>query len=272
MEALRQVDSWPVGSVAVAVVRADGAVVGKRGPVEDTFRLASVSKLLTAASVLLAVEEGALELDEAAGPPGSTVRHLLSHASGCHPDERRGLQEPARKRTYSNAGYEWVADVLSDRTGMSFASYADEGLFGPLGMTTARFEGSPAHAGVASVTDLARFAAELQAPRLLHPSTVEQMRTVQFPGLDGLLPGLGMQRPNDWGLGPDIRSTKSPHWTGSRSDPTTFGHFGRAGTFLWVDPVAGAACVCLTDREFGDWSRQLWPPLTDAVLAELAGG
>jgi hypothetical protein len=29
------------------------------------------------------------------------------------------------------------------------------------------------------------------------------------------------------------------------------------------------ACACLTDRPFGDWAKQAWPALSDAVLAEL---
>ena len=271
MDALRLIDEWPVDTVAVAVVRADGTVLGERGPVDRPFRLASVSKLLTAAGVLLAVEEGALGLDDPAGPPGATVRHLLAHASGCHPDEKSGLMAPGRKRIYSNGGYEWLGDVLVEGTGIPFASYLAEGLFQPLGMATATFDGSPAHGAVASVQDLVRFAVELQLPRVLHSSTVAEMATVQFPGLEGLLPGLGVQRPNDWGLGPDIRGEKSPHWMGARSAPGAFGHFGRAGTFVWVDPEAGAACVCLTDRDFGTWSRVAWPPFTDAVLGELAG-
>jgi CubicO group peptidase (beta-lactamase class C family) len=94
---------------------------------------------------------------------------------------------------------------------------------------------------------------------------------VAFPGLTGVLPGFGRQDPNDWGLGFELRDRKSPHWTGGRSSPATYGHFGRSGTFLWVDPQARAACVCLTDREFGPWAARAWPELTDAVLAELAG-
>ena len=53
------------------------------------------------------------------------------------------------------------------------------------------------------------------------------------------------------------------------SSPRTFGHFGQAGTFLWVDPDAGAACVGLTDRDLTDWSVAAWPPFTDGVLAAL---
>jgi CubicO group peptidase (beta-lactamase class C family) len=57
---------------------------------------------------------------------------------------------------------------------------------------------------------------------------------------------------------------------GSRVSPRTFGHFGGSGTFLWVDPEVGLACACLTDLEFGDWAKEAWPRLSDAVLKELA--
>jgi CubicO group peptidase (beta-lactamase class C family) len=77
--------------------------------------------------------------------------------------------------------------------------------------------------------------------------------------------------PNDWGLGFELRNTKSPHWTSSRNSPATFGHFGASGTFLWVDPEAGIACGVLTDLEFADWAKDAWPRLGDAVLAEAAG-
>ncbi len=93
---------------------------------------------------------------------------------------------------------------------------------------------------------------------------------MQFPGLEGVLPGFGRQEPNDWGLGFELRDGKAPHWTGARNSPRTFGHFGRSGTFLWVDPDAGIALACLTDRPFGDWAVTAWPRLADAVLAELA--
>ncbi len=54
---------------------------------------------------------------------------------------------------------------------------------------------------------------------------------------------------------------------GRRNSPATFGHFGRSGTFLWVDPVAGLGVGCLTDRPFGAWAGEAWPALSDAVLA-----
>ncbi|MFI2608726.1 serine hydrolase domain-containing protein [Kitasatospora sp. NPDC018619] len=277
MESLRMIENWPVPHAAAAVVRAaDGAVLGAHGPQQHLFPLASVTKLLTAYAALVAVEEGVFELDDPAGPPGSTVRHLLAHTSGLGFDEDRVFGEPGRRRLYSNAGFGALARALSEAAGIEFSRYAAEAVFEPLGMTDTLVNTahkSPAGAGgLSTVADLARFAAELQAPKLLDPSTVRQAtREVAFPGTSGVLPGYGHQRPNDWGLGFEIRDGKSPHWTGAANSPETFGHFGQSGTFLWVDPRAGAACVVLTDRDFGPWAVEAWPAFSDAVLAELAG-
>lgn len=264
------VQQWPVEAVAVAVVHASGVVLERHGPQDRPFPLASVTKLLSAYAVLLAVEEGAVELDAPAGPPGSTVRHLLAHTSGLAFDSARVLAAPGAKRIYSNTGFEVLADTVSASAGIRFAEYLAEGVLQPLGMAASRLAGSAAHGAVSTCADLTRFAAELQAPTLLAVQTVAEATQVAYPGLDGLLPGYGTQRPNDWGLGFELRGHKSPHWTGSRNSAGTFGHFGQSGTFLWVDPAAGAACIALTNRDFGPWARDTWPPFSDEVLAELA--
>ncbi|GAA4997697.1 serine hydrolase domain-containing protein [Kitasatospora paranensis] len=271
------IEDWPVPNAAAAMVRgADGAVVGTHGVQEHLFPLASVTKLLTAYAVLVAVEEGVFELDDPAGPEGSTVRHLLAHTSGLAFDEHRVMAAPGTRRLYSNAGFDVLADTLAKASGIPFAQYAAEAVFEPLGMLATLINTAhraPAGAGgLSTVADLARFAAELQAPTLLDASTVHRAtREVAFPGLGGVLPGFGHRRPNDWGLGFEIRGDKTPHWTGATSSPETFGHFGQSGTFLWVDPVLGAAVVALTDRDFGPWAAEVWPQFTDAVVAELRG-
>jgi CubicO group peptidase (beta-lactamase class C family) len=119
-----------------------------------------------------------------------------------------------------------------------------------------------------TLDDLLAVAREVRAPTRVARETLDEARAVQFPGLVGVVPGFGRQEPNDWGLGLELRDGKSPHWTGSRNSPRTFGHFGRSGTFLWVDPDADLALACLTDLAFGDWAREAWPRLSDAVLAE----
>ncbi|MFJ4711891.1 serine hydrolase domain-containing protein [Streptomyces sp. NPDC088785] len=269
MQSLALIENWPVPTAAAAVVRADGSVLGTYGPTTHRFPLASVTKPLAAYAALVAYEEGAIELDEPAGPEGSTVRHLLAHTSGLAFDEHKVTSEPGTRRLYSNAGFEVLGDHLAKATDIPFAEYARQAVCEPLGMTSTTLDGSPAKDGVSTVDDLVRFAAEVQAPRLLDPRTVAEAMTVQYPGTKGVLPGYGHQNPNDWGLGFEIRDHKSPHWTGSSSSPRTFGHFGQSGTFLWVDPDAGAACVALTDRAFGPWAAEVWPRFTDAVRAEL---
>ncbi|TDV41864.1 serine hydrolase domain-containing protein [Actinophytocola oryzae] len=269
MESVRAVSDWPVDNAAVAVVSASGEVLGEAGPQAREFRLASVTKLLTAYATLIAVEEGAVEWDQPAGPEGSTVRHLVAHVSGLAFDEHKVMAAPGTRRMYSNAGFEVLADAVHEASGIPFAEYLTEAVLAPLEMESTRLAGTAGAGAVSTCADLARFAAELQAPTLVSPSTLDEATSVAFPGMSGVLPGYGYQENNDWGLGFEIRDHKSPHWTGEASSPRTFGHFGQSGTFLWVDPDAGAACVALADRNFGQWAVETWPVFTDAVLAEL---
>jgi CubicO group peptidase (beta-lactamase class C family) len=260
---------WPVEHVAVAVVGRDGTVLAAAGDQDRTFRLASVTKLLTAYATLVAVEEGAVEWDTPAGPPGSTVRHLAAHASGLAFTGDAVQAGPGTRRIYSNTGFDVLAATVADAAGLAFADYLHQGVCEPLGLTGTRLTGTAAAAGESTAADLARFAAELQAPTVVHPDTLAGAVRVAFPGLAGVLPGYGRQSPNDWGLGFELRAGKSPHWTGATSSPATFGHFGQSGTFLWVDPDAGVAAVALADRDFGEWAQRAWPSWTDAVLAAL---
>jgi CubicO group peptidase (beta-lactamase class C family) len=264
---LATVDSWPVPSAAAAVVVRGRGVVAHHGPVDRPYALASVTKPLTAYAVLLAVEEGALGLDDAAGPAGSTVRHLLAHASGLPLEGTVPLAAPGLRRIYSNSGFDVVSDYVSAAVEMPFADYLTEGVLAPLGMGTTVLRGSAARGGRGSVRDLARFVGELLEPVVLHRSSSDALATVQYAELRGLVPGFGRQDPNPWGLGVEVRGSKSPHWTGPRQSPATFGHFGQSGTFLWVDRDAGVGCVCLTDEPFDAWAAQAWPPFNDAVLA-----
>lgn len=271
-DALALSQTWDVPHASAVVVTADGSAPASAGDQDRVYRLASVTKLLSAYAVLVAVEEGALALDQPAGPPGATVEHLLAHTAGYDFSTTALRAAPGERRLYSNTGFEVLADLLESETGIAFDAYAHEAVFGPLGMTGTTIGDSAAAGGSSSCADLARFAAEVQRPRLLAPATLTRATGVSFPGRRGVLPGFGQQRENDWGLGMEIRGTKTPHWTGSRNSPATFGHFGQSGTFLWVDPDAGAALVALTDKPFGDWAARAWPPFSDAVLDALAAG
>jgi CubicO group peptidase (beta-lactamase class C family) len=270
MQSVRAVAGWPVEHAAVAVVGSGGAVLAAEGPMSREFKLASVTKLLTAYATLIAVEEGAVEWDQPAGPEGSTVRHLIAHTSGLAFDEHKVVARPGNRRLYSNSGFEVLADTVHEASGIPFAEYLTEAVLEPLGMTSSRLAGTAGAGAVSTCDDLVLFAAELLSPTLVAPSTVAEAVTVAFPGLAGVLPGFGYQKENDWGLGFELRDHKNPHWTGRNSSPRTFGHFGQSGTFLWVDPEAAVACVALSDRAFGQWAIDAWPAFTDAVLAETA--
>src|SRR5205809_4811714 len=118
MDALGQIAEWPAAHAAAGVVSGEGvATAGDRGHV---FAWASVTKLFSAYAALIAVEEGTIELDELAGPPGSTVRHLLAHASGLAWDSDKALGRPGQFRTYSNTGIEAFAAHLAERARMPF--------------------------------------------------------------------------------------------------------------------------------------------------------
>ena len=268
MDALSQIEGWGAAHAAVAVLR-DGEVIATRGPRDVELRWASVTKLATALAALVALEEGIVDLDEPAGPEGSTVRHLLAHASGLPFKGSKPIAKPGRRRIYSNPGFEALAGQVEAAAEMPFAEYLRAAVFGPLEMR-AELRGSAAADVHGTLDDLIRFARELQSPTLVAPETFAEATSVQFPGLNGVLPGFGRWEPNDWGLGFELRDAKTPHWTGTHNSPRTFGHFGGSGTFLWVDPDAGLACALLTDREFDDWALEAWPRLSDAVLAEAA--
>lgn len=261
---LATIDQWPVPTVAAATM--NSGRIRRRGPTDAPFALASVTKPLVSLAVLVAIEEGSIRLDDQAGPPGSTVAHLLAHASGLGTDEPTAVAAVGTRRIYSNAGFEALGAHLEAATGLSMATYLDEAIVHPLGLTSTRLTGSPAHGAVSSVDDLLLVCAELMAPRLLAAETLAAATSPKFAELAGVLPGYGPQDPNPWGLGFEIRGHKSPHWTSPRNSSRTYGHFGRAGTMFWVDPEAGVACVALADRTFGPWAIEAWPELSTAVL------
>jgi CubicO group peptidase (beta-lactamase class C family) len=268
MTALELIDAWDVPRAAVAVV-APAGTLDRRGPTAERVSLASVTKPIAAYAALIAVEEGAIELDEPAGPEGSTVRHLLAHTAGYgFESDAPVLSRPGARRIYSNQGFEVLQAHLELRTEIPFGLYVAEAVFMPLAMTASELSGSAAHAAISTVDDLAIFARELLAPSLISPSIWHEYVRVQFPGVAGVLPGHGRYDPLDWGLGVERNFGRPGHWGGPSLARETFGHFGRAGTFLWVDPVAQVAAVGASGRDFDRWALDAWPPLNDAIIRE----
>ena len=296
LPALAQFD-FPVAMIA-SELTVDGRVrtLVEAGRIDEVFPFASVTKPIVAWSALVAVERGLLDLDAPAGAgtahsaagagtahnavgagtahsaagamlPGATVRHLLAHASGIAFDSDAVLAAPGTRRIYSNRGIEILGERLQEATATPLERWVETTVLEPLGMSSVLVPGSPAHSGEGTARDLAVFAGELAAPRLISASLAAEATSVVFPGLDGVLPGYGRQAPNDFGLGVEVRGHKHPHWTGRASSLATFGHFGQSGSFIWVDPEARRQAVFLGERRFAAVHKDAWPDLCDQILA-----
>lgn len=259
--------SWGVDHGGCAVLDWTG-VVSSVGSTTEVLPWASVTKVVAALAVLDVVVDGALDLKAPAGPPGATVRHLLAHASGLSFDDDRVLAAPGTRRIYSNVGIDQVVAVAVAAAGArDAADLLTSRVLAPLGMHDTELVGSPAHGLRGPLLDLMALAAELLHPVALRPSVIDLAVTPAFSGLSGVLPGFGRQDPNDWGLGVELRGTKSPHWMPSSLGSAAFGHFGQAGSFLWVDRAQGLSAVTLTGTPFGDWAAQGWPRSMETWLA-----
>jgi CubicO group peptidase (beta-lactamase class C family) len=130
---LSTIDTWGADHAAAVVLGPDGVLAG-RGEPGHRFRWASLTKLATAWTVVIATERGLVDLDEPAGPPGATVRHLLAHASGLPFEGAVSLAKPGRRRIYSNPGYDALGELVGERTGRPFEEVLREFVLAPLRM------------------------------------------------------------------------------------------------------------------------------------------
>lgn len=276
---LQQIDTWPVGTASAAAITADGVVT--HGDTQQVFPLASISKLITAYTVLLAHQEGAFELDERVPAQlvpqfdiAPTYRELLAHASGIGFRDRTPERPAGQRRLYSSAGYEVLADGVTVTTEIDFADYMREALLDPLGIEVA-IEGSAGHGFSAKVAALVTLAREFLSPTLLAEPILEDALSPQFPALAGIVPGYGRFDPCTWGLGFSLEGNKSmqksehAHWIGATMPEDTAGHFGQSGTFLWFHRPTSRATVVLTDTEFGEWAKTRWDVFNDKLWSAM---
>ncbi|MBV8290772.1 MAG: beta-lactamase family protein [Mycobacterium sp.] len=133
---------------------------------ETNYRLASMTKQFTAASILPPAEDGSLTLDDHAHewrpslPQAAetvTIRHLLTHTSGLidyedlipetfiaqlHDADVVRLLEtqdrtyfrPGTGYRYSNSGYALLARIVQRASGKTFATFLRDRIFQPLAM------------------------------------------------------------------------------------------------------------------------------------------
>ena len=275
MGVLDSIADWPAPhttAVHARIVDGSFTIIDRHGDPNRQYRIASLTKMITSWAILVATEEGTVALSDQPTldgvPDGATLEHLLSHAAGLNFDTTDTVAGVGRRRVYSNTGIELAAAWLSERAVMAANDYIADAVVRPLAMTSTEVRGSPAHGIHSSADDIAIFMAEVLQPRLVSSATADDARTVHFPGLSGIVPGVGRFDPCDWGLGMEIRGDKAPHWMGRSTSPATVGHFGGAGTMAWADPRSGNIVVALTDLPFDQWDGTAvrhWATLSDAV-------
>ena len=98
MSALGLLDEF--GFEAAAIVLGPEGERERRGDVERIRPWRSVTKTLTGLGAAIALQEGRVALEDEAGPPGATLRHLLSHASGYFYESASTLQAPGLRRRH----------------------------------------------------------------------------------------------------------------------------------------------------------------------------
>lgn len=256
------------------------ALVGVTGP-EQTLAvqgdphavmpLASVSKPITAWGALIAVERGLVDLDEDAGPAGSTLLNLLDHTSGLPFEGEQTQAAPGTRRIYSNVGFDALAAHVAEAAGMPFAEWLAREVTIPLGMHDADVSGRPSAGYRASIDDLLIFGREVLRPTLIPTALRDLALMVSRPGLKGVVPGYGSFDDNQWGLGFELKGAKSPHWLADSFPPATAGHFGGQGSFLFIDRSRDIAAAFLSGVPFGDEHKRIWPPLTDEIATRFGG-
>jgi CubicO group peptidase (beta-lactamase class C family) len=220
-----------------------------------------VSKLVTGLAAAIDVEEGRAALDDAVGPDGSTLAHLLSHSSGLGLEAGDPTSAPGLKRVYSNYGIDLAAQYLAGDTDV--ATWLTQRVVTPLELRSTRLVRRASEGLEGSTNDLVAFARQWVAPSLIPASRRDRTVVTFLPELSGVVPGWGRFSPCPWGLGPELRGDKS-HWMG-QWPPTSFGHFGRSGSLVLVNVHEGLVLVATSTVDFGAWAHELWPSWTTSV-------
>lgn len=130
--------------------------------IDSVFPIGSVTKSFTALAILQLQEQGLLDLQDPLSkyveghPRGDeiTIHQLLTHTAGLareglflgldHVDLDANIDyinhmplqvEPGAAFAYSNAGYQYLAKIISEVSGKAYNTYIQEEILAPLGMT-----------------------------------------------------------------------------------------------------------------------------------------
>lgn len=211
---------------------------------------------------------------------------------------------PGERLRYSNIGPGIAARAAEIATGMDFLDLVQERILDPMDLRTivlspkgdydARIATlqDPANAGskresynspwwrstglpwggyYATTADMGRFAASFlpgqQSP--LSDDSKREMITDQVNGLEGGVESMyTIWTPGYWGLGWELKGTKPRHWTGNKTSPETWVHWGFAGTLCWFDPTRELGVTVFANRSVASqwmFKPKRWTTLSDAA-------
>ncbi len=209
---------------------------------------------------------------------------------------------PATRVQYSNVGYGLLAVIVERTLEVTFQSAMADLVLRPLGMeaylgrepdrptvivadvrgSRAQTEHEPFNtrfwfelglpwSGLMATPDATlRLIAAFDEKRssLIRPETALEAtrnQTDDLPG--GFAPPLIWQTAW-WGLGPDLRDQKSPHWTPANASPRTYGHSGASGAMVYHDPSRGVSWSILGSRTADNGWLLLGGPIIGSALLE----
>ncbi|MGB6393479.1 MAG: glycoside hydrolase family 3 N-terminal domain-containing protein [Candidatus Acidiferrales bacterium] len=306
---------------------------------DSMYDMASLTKaMVTTTSVMILVQQKRLDIDlpvshylpEFAAAANSdpnpswrarvTLRMLLQHDSGLpgirqYFKDTKGhdaiiaramaeplVHEPGTQVEYSDLGFMLLGAIVERQTGKSLDVFAQQQIFGPLGMDRTMFKpprklrddiaptefdatfrkrlvwgevhdenawamgGVAGHAGLFSTAgDVAAFAQMLLNGGIYgHTRILDRATIAQFTARQTI-------GDSARALGWDV--PVQPSSAGKYFSPESFGHTGFTGTSLWIDPTRQLFVVLLTNRvnptRANEQIRQVRPALHDAVIEAL---
>lgn len=105
-------------------------------------------------------------------------------------------------------------------------------------------------------------------PHFLRPETIADATQNQADDLGGGLGGPLLWPRCPWGLGPELRDEKSPHWAPAQASSNSLGHAGTSGCVVWADPTADVSWAILGSRTADNgWLLRRGPAIGAAILA-----
>lgn len=207
---------------------------------------------------------------------------------------------PHTQVEYSNPGYGLLALIIEKLTGLSHTTALEHLVFAPLGIE-AYLGVEPPRAPVVltgirrptagtevfnsafwrslalpwagllttAAGALALVRAFDKASDMLAPGTRAAAVSNQTGDLDCRLFGLIPWQHCQWGLGPELRDHKRPHWAPPETSPDSYGHAGQSGSLVWADPDADVAWAILGTRVADNgWLLRRAAVIGTAILAQ----